>query len=261
MKLGIFLHALWHTRKVLVASLLIGLAAAVLSTYRVSPAGLHPRAISMATASTQVMVDNPYSIVFDLNQGSYQLQQMAQSATFLGNVMVSLSVQEDVARRIGIRVSQLQTTAPATPLLPQAIPTPQNRKTTDILASNNQYRISVQANPTVPILTIYTEASSVATAKALANAAVDSLRDYLSTAGHGVPAKERVNIDQLGRAQGGAVTGGLRQEVPALAFVFAFVLSSALGMWIIRISTGWQIAAGEAGRAAVQAADGGAHPA
>jgi hypothetical protein len=243
MKFGMLLHDLWHRRLVLVLSLLIAAFAAVFSAYRISlsPPGVQPRAIGMAAASTQVLVDNPNTIVLDLNQGSYQLQQMAQSATLLGSVMVSLPVREDIARRVGIPVGLIQTTAPATPQFPQAVASPQSRKTTDLLASNNQYRINIQANPTVPIVDIYTEAHSVVTAKALANAAVDGLRDYLSTFAQDVPAKQRVRIEQLGYAEGGAVTGGLRVEVLALVFFFGFALCAAALLLIERVRRGWKI--------------------
>jgi hypothetical protein len=243
MKLGMLLHQLWHRRLVVVVSLLIAALAAVFSAYKISLSapGLHPRAISMAAASTQVLVDNPYTIVLDLNQGSYQLQQMAQSATLLGNVVASLPVREDIARRVGVPVQSIQTTSPATPQFPQAITSPQNRKTTDLLASNDQYRINIQANPTVPILDIYTEAHSVAMAKALANAAVVGLRDYLSTVAQGFPARHQVRIEQLGQAEGGDVTGGLRVEVLALVFFFAFVLSSAAILLFARVVRGWKI--------------------
>jgi hypothetical protein len=243
MQVGMMLYQLWHRRLIVGLSLLIAVVAALSSAYKLSlsPPGLVPRSIGMATASTQVLVDNPYSIVLDLNQGGYQLQQMAQSATLLGNVMVSPAVRQDIARRVGIPVALIQTSAPATPQSPQAIVSPQPRKTTDLLASNNQYRINVQANPTVPILEIYTEAHSPVIAKALANAAVIGLSDYLSKFSPGVPAKQQLRIEQLGSAQGGAVTGGLRVEVLGLVFLFAFAISSAAILGIARVARAWKM--------------------
>ena len=241
MKLGMLLHKLWHTRAVLIPSVVIAVLAAILSAFKLGPGGIQPRALGMSTAQTQLLVDNPSSIVLDLKQGSYQLQQLAQSATLLGNVLVSIPVQQDIARRAGIPVSSLMTTAPATPQSPSALTTPSQRKTTDILASNNQYRINVQANPTVPMLTVYTEASSPAMATALANAAVASLRDYVNMVDAGIPAGQRVNIYQLGRAEGGPVTGGLRLELVVLVFLFALALSSAAGLAIVRVREGWKL--------------------
>jgi hypothetical protein len=231
-KLGMLLHRLWHTRKVLVPSVVIATLAVVLSG---------PRVADMSTASTQVLVDNPSTIVLDIKQGSYQLQQLAQSATLLGNVMVSLPLQQDIARRAGIPASGLQTTAPATPQSPQALTSPHKRKTTDLFASNDQYRINVQANPTVPMLTVYTEARTPAMAKHLADAAVASLQAYVTNIDQSIPADQRVNIYQLGAAAGGTVTGGLRLQATALVFFFAFVAASALGLAILRVVEGWKL--------------------
>jgi hypothetical protein len=245
MKLGMVVYQLWHRRLVLALSVVIAMFAALDSGYKIGLGTLTPRAIGMATASTQVLVDNPNTIVLDLNQGSYQLQQMSQSATLLGNIIVSPQVLQDIARRVGIPEGLIQTSAPATTQFPQAITSPSPHKTTDLLSSNNQYRINVQTNPTVPILDIYTEAHSPDIAKALANAAVIGLRSYLTTFGASVPDKQRVRIEQLGQAQGGAVTGGLRVEVLAVVFSFAFIVCAAGGLLLVRFRDGWRAARGQ----------------
>ncbi len=242
MQLGTVLYRLWHRRLVLGLSIVIAALAGVLSAYRISTSGLTPRSIGMSTATTQVLVDNPDSIVLDLDSGTFQLSQMSQSAALLGNVMVSYAVREDIARRVGVPVGLIETSAPATPAFPQAVTAP-NRKTTDLIASNDQYRINVQVNPTVPILDIYTEAHSPAIAKALANAAVAGLRDYVSGFAQSIPVNQRVEIEQLGPAEGGAVTGGLRVEVIALVFGFALVFCCVAGTLLDRVRRGWRAAA------------------
>jgi hypothetical protein len=233
MQVGRVLYELSRRRLLVGISVGIATIAAVFSAYRITlaPPGLHPRAIGMSTASTQVLIDNPHTIVLDLSQGGYQLQQMAQSATLLGNVLGSLAVRTDIARIVGIPVRTIETTEPATPQFPQAFASPRSRTTTDILSSNNQYRIN-----------IYTEAHSVVTAKALANAAVTGLRDYLSTVAPSLPSKKQVQIEQLGLAQGGAVTGGLRVEVLGLVFLFALILTGGAIHTYLRVLKGWRLA-------------------
>jgi hypothetical protein len=244
MQVGRVLYELSRRRLLVGISVGIATIAAVFSAYRITlaPPGLHPRAIGMSTASTQLLIDNPDTIVLDLSQGGYQLQQMAQSATLLGNVLGSLAVRTDIARIVGVPVRTIETTEPATPQFPQAFASPRSRTTTDILSSNNQYRINIQVNPTVPILDIYTEAHSVVTAKALANAAVTGLRDYLSTVAPSLPSKKQVQIEQLGLAQGGAVTGGLRVEVLGLVFLFALILTGGAIHTYLRVLKGWRLA-------------------
>ncbi|HWF49603.1 MAG TPA: hypothetical protein VG294_03070 [Solirubrobacteraceae bacterium] len=257
MQVGRALYQFSRRPRLVALSVAIAALAAMFSAYRISllPPSLHPRAIGMASASTQILVDNPYTIVLDLNQGSYQLQQMAQSATLLGNVLGSVSVRTEIARIAGVPVKAINTTEPATPQFPQAITLPRNRTTTDLLASNNQYRINIQANPTVPILTIYTEAHSTAVAKALANAAATGLRDYMNSVAPSLPAKKQIQIEQLGQAQGGAVTGGLRVEVLGLVFGFALLITGGILLAIDRIVRGWRMAKGAAGPTTVAPTD------
>ena len=65
--------------------------------------------------------------------------------------------------------------------MPRATSGSENQKhTSDILKSTDQYRISIEANPTVPVLDIYSQAPTKGEAAILANAAVDSLRQYLT---------------------------------------------------------------------------------
>jgi hypothetical protein len=246
MKLGMHLYELWRMRLALAASVLLAVFVSVLTAYKVSllPPALHPRAMGMAAASTHVLVDAPHSVLLSPAVDGDQLDQMSQSALLLGNVMASLPVREYIARRAGIPTAALQMTSPITPQYPRPIADdPQNqRRTTDLFRSNDQYRINIKANPTVPILDIYTEASSVKMATALADAAVGGLRDYLNSVADSerVTAGHDVRLNQLGSAQAGQVTGGVNVEVAVLSFLFVFALSCAASLALARVARGWR---------------------
>jgi hypothetical protein len=244
MTLGMRLYELWRLRVGLIVSLVIALFASVLTSYRVSlfPPGVHPKAMAMAEASTQILVDNPKSVLLDLSVGTVQLDQMTQRALVLGNIITSAPVRDDIARRVHLPARVIQISGPLTPQYPRPIANdPQDqRSTTDLLRSNNQYRINVNANPTVPILDIYTEASSPKTAENLANAAVAGLRDYLSGVAGVNGAAEETRLDQLGRAQAGSVTGSVNGEVAGLVFFFVFVFSSIGALVVARMIRGWR---------------------
>ncbi len=62
------------------------------------------------------------------------------------------------------------------------------RHTTDIAKLNDEYRLVVTANPTVPVLRIYAVTGDKRTAAALANAAVDATSKRLTNS-HGRPAR------------------------------------------------------------------------
>lgn len=250
MKLGMHLYELSRLRVALVLSVLLATLVALSSAYAINllPPGLQPKALRMSAASTHVLVDDPKSALLNQGVGSAQLDQMTQRALLLGNVMAtSVPVRQYIARRAGVPEQVIEMSSPLTPLYPRPIAdNPQDqRRTTDLIRSNNEYRIAVKANPTAPILDIYTEASSVKMATALANAAVDGLRDYLAAnaQSEGVPANDQARLEQLGRAQGGSVTGGVNVEVATLVFLFVFALSCVASLAVARILRGWRLAA------------------
>jgi hypothetical protein len=246
MRLGRHLRELSGLRVGVVVSLVLASFVAISSAYRISPfpPSVTPRALGMAAASTHVLVDSQSPALLDLRQGADQLTSMTQRALLLGNVMASLPVREYIARRSGIPAQLIQVTAPVTPQYPRAIVDPAHQpQMTDILRSNNQYRIDVKTNPTVPMIDVYSEASNAATAVTLANAAVDGLRDYLTTLAQSqhVPVAAQVRLEQLGRAQGASVTGGLQVEVVSLVFLFTFALSCTATVFIARVIRGWRL--------------------
>jgi hypothetical protein len=246
MKLGVYLHELWRTRVGLPICLVIAAAAALFSGYQISlaPLGLHQRSIGMAAASTHVLVDNASSILLH-PQSADQVNQMTQRSALLGNIIGTAPVREFIASRVGVPAQTVQVQSPTTPQYPLAFQDRNNkRSTTDLIRTNNQYRIDVEANPTVPILGIYTEARNVATAIALANGAVAGLRDYLSSVAHGegVGLNAQVRLLQLGGAEGGMVTGGVDLQLMAVVFLFAFMLSFAASIGLVRLRRGWRSA-------------------
>ncbi len=139
----------------------------------------------------------------------------------------------------------IKATTPRTPNAPRPFETPETKKkAADLLASTEQYRLNIEANPTVPVLKIYAQAPSAEAAGQLANAAVDGLRDYLQqiAAARGTPADKRVRLEQFGRAEGSVINGGVRIQATVLAFAFFFLASAAAGIFIARVRRGFKLA-------------------
>jgi hypothetical protein len=266
MKLGIHLYELSRLRWALLLSFVLAAAISVSTAYKITvlPPGLHPKAMAMSAASTHVLVDSRNSVLLNLGVGADQLDQMTQRALLVGNVMASIPVRQYIADRAGVPEQAIQMTSPLTPLYPRPIADdPQShRSTTDLLKSNNQYRINIKSNPTVPILDIYTEASSPKTAVALANATVAGMRDYLATIAETqhVPPRAQVHLDQLGTAQGGSVTGSVNVEVATLLFLFVFALSCVASLVVARVLKGWRLGAETRQMATATAATNGKAP-
>lgn len=248
MGFGIRFRELWQMKPWVVGCVALALLAAVWSVAKISvaPPGASPRALKMASATTEVVVDTPRSALVDARQDTYSLDALTNRAVLLGNVMASPPVRKDIARRAHIPEQVLQMTPPLTPKQPRVLAQDGNeRHTSDILKLNDQYRVFISANPTVPVLRIYAQAPDAKRAAALANATVDAMKLHLTDlAGLArTPATDQIQLTQLGRAQGEVINGGIDLQVALLAFIVTFGVACASVIFMRRVREGWRLAA------------------
>ncbi len=248
MKLGSRLWTLWRLRPFVAVAVVVSLLAAVWSVANISliPLRLTPRALEMATATTHVVVDTPRSSVLDLRQNTYSFEALTQRAVLLGNVMANGRVREAIAARANVPVDQLQVAAPLTPRQPRAqAGSVAAKHASDMFKTTDQYRLSITANPTVPVLDIYSQAPNAASAAVLANASVSALREYLAglAATQRIPPADQIRLLQLGQARGKIINKGIDWQVGLLAFVLTFALACASAIFISRVLRGWRVAA------------------
>jgi hypothetical protein len=257
MAFGNRLWRLWQLRTAVVGCLLLSIFAAVWSLNKVTllPPSISPRSIEMATASTHLVVDTPESAILDLRQDTYGLEGLTNRSVLLGNVIANGRVRESTARTAGIDASVLRVTPPLTPEEPQArADSGEEKHIGDILKSNDQYRLSIVANPTVPVLDIYSQAPTAATAEKLADGAVSGLKAYVGelAAEESTPDSKQIRLIQLGRARGAVINEGMSWQVALVAFLVTFGASSASVLFLSRVRKGWRHAAGaERGMAGV----------
>jgi hypothetical protein len=246
MALGRRIWHLWQLRPFVAASAVLALVMALWSVYEVSlfPPKLTPRAIEMATATTHVVVDTPTSSVLDLRQNSYDFDAMTQRAIVVGNVMANGTVRESIARRAHVSADRLEITAPFTRKQPRAVATTNPKRPSDVFESTDQYRINIQANPTVPMLDVYAQAPNAKDAATLANAAVDGLGAYLADLGvtQNVPAQDQLRLLQLGRATGTVINKGVDWQLACLVFILTFALACATTIFVARVRRGFRVA-------------------
>jgi hypothetical protein len=212
--------------------------------YQVSffPPALKSRPLEMGSASTHVLIDAPKSAILDQRYGTSDFKSLTDRGVLLGNVMVSQPVRAYIAKRAGVPAESIQASTPLTPDYPRPIAEAGNEKhTSDILKSPDQYRLSIQANPTVPILDVLAQAPSAEQAVELANASVDGLQDYLDdvAARQGIAEAQRVHLKQLGRARGGVINQGVGWQLVGVAFLITFALSAAAVLFLARVHRGW----------------------
>jgi hypothetical protein len=236
MNLGKRGNELWRRRPYVVACAVLALVVATWSVARISilPPRIEPRSLEMATAATHVVVDKPRSTILDLREDTYSLEALRQRAVVLGNVIANGEVREAIARHAGV---------PLTPTQPRAVVASTDRKhATDLLASTDQYRLSVQANATVPMLDIYAQAPNAESAALLANTTVDQLRAYLAklAVSEETPESKQIQLLQLGRAEGEVINAGIDVQVALLVFAITFVIACATLVFAGRIRDGWR---------------------
>lgn len=245
MRLGMYMRELWRSK----VGLTIALLMALLVVARVNlgigliPPSIEHRSLETASASTSVLIDTPRSTLIDLSQDVYQISSLSTRAVILGNVMASQPVREFIARRVGIDPGSIEAAGPRTPEQPRAIAGPESQpQVSDIAGRPDEYRLSIQVNPTVPILDIYSEAPDPAAAEDLADGAVDGLRDYLNAVAGGqeaTVANQPIELQQLGRAHGSVINEGAGLTVSLMVFVAAFFVSSAIVLLAARVRRGW----------------------
>jgi len=207
------------------------------------PPRLTPRSLEMASATTHVIVDTPRSSILDLRQDTYSLEALRQRTIVLGNVMAEGQVRQAIEDRGDVPAGELQVTPPLTPEQPRAVAGSGSQKhTTDIVESTDQYRLSIQANPTVPMMDIYAQAPSAEAAEKLANGAVTELRSYLASLAlqENTPDADQIRLVQLGRAHGEVINGGIEAQVAALAFLITFSIGCATVIFFARLREGWR---------------------
>jgi hypothetical protein len=230
------MRQVWRLKLGMGLSLLLALLAA---GWSVSRPGLE-----MATAHTEVLIDTPQSIMTNLRENSYSIDGLVNRAVVLGNVIASTPVEAKIAQRANVPAALLRIQGPITVHVASLPLTAQDtRSITDITKSNEQYRIQIDANPTVPMLDIYAQTPTAQSAAALANAAVDELKAYLAglARSQATPASDQVRIEQMGRATGLVINPGVRYQLALIVFIVTFLLACGTTVVISRIRAGWRL--------------------
>lgn len=250
MRAGSFLRELSRLRRGLAISLLLGVLGALLSTFKVGllPPSITPRSLQIAAASTEVLVDTNYSTIADLRAADTgtELSTMTTRADLLGNIIATAPVEAYIGRYVGVNPARIDVSAPITADVPRVVVEPgSGQSATAILASADHYKLEVQADPSVPILHIYSQAPNKAAAIRLANGAVEGLRNYIQSVSTSqrIGRAEQVRLEQFGTAQGGIVNGGVAVQIALLAFLTTFSICCAGTVFIARVVRGFRFAA------------------
>ncbi|HVD41403.1 MAG TPA: hypothetical protein VNC16_10435 [Solirubrobacterales bacterium] len=222
---------LWQ-RKVLVGIVfLLALFAAILSAYRFSPAppSLEKRSLSVAAASSQILVDSTDSTLVTGAEAG-ELDALATRAKIYGQYLSSLAAREEIAKLVGIPPEAISTSGPFSPATGQHeyAAQPSGERADELLQEGAGNRLVFTAQEGVPILTVSAQAATTERAVALAGASFQTLKNYVDTLrASGKPVRQGVTVRQLGAPEGGTLGGSNNMILMFLAFLLVFVFGCA----------------------------------
>lgn len=243
MEFALILRELSRRRAALGVGVVVALIAAILSVYRLTSTGLEARSLQYSSASTQVFVDTPSSVLGDLQPSFEPLQARA---TVYANFMASPTFLALVGEKSGIPGSQIYAAGPVDPSVPRVVEEPTAvQRNVEITGESTPYRLNFNDDPNLPTIGIYAQAPNTRQAMALANASAAALGQYVATLAKtgNTPPAQRVVIRQLGSASGGVVDGGISKSIALLTFVVVFFLWCVLVLIGGRFVQSWRATA------------------
>jgi hypothetical protein len=187
------------------------------------PPAVHHKTLAFVGATTQLYVISHDTADSSLPGGDPS--QFTLRAIILANEAASPELRERIAKTAGIRPSLLAVDEPVPGYLPIAEQEPPGlKRANQILSEKDPYRVQFAEDEDLPEIDISAQAPTRDQAVRLARGAAATVRWYLTSLEAGIPALDRLQINQLapvfvvGDGSGGLVS------VAALTFVVALVL-------------------------------------
>lgn len=243
MEFALILRELSKRWLLLVVGVLIAAVVATFSVYRVDGTKLKARSLQYSSASTQVLVDTPSSVLGNVSQS---FEQLSARAVVYANFMASPSVLNLIGRQVGLSGEQIYAAGPVNAQQPRVIQEPTAlKRNVEITGETDPYRLSFESQTNLPTINIEAQAPTTPQAVGLANAAAVGLQQYvasLENAGK-IPSKSRVTIRQLGSANGAVVDGGISKSLAVIVFLAVFLLWCVLLLVAARFRENWRASA------------------
>jgi hypothetical protein len=238
------IRRLWQ-RKLLVALVFaLAIGASIFSAYRISltPPELQKRALSIAAASSQILVDSPQStLVAGADLGTFDA--LATRAKIYGQYLASPAARQEIADRAKVPARSISTSGPFSAATGQNTYSSQSseERSGELLQEGANNRLVFIAQEGVPILTVESQSADSDTAIALAEASFATLVHYVhSLEADGKPVRNGVTVRELGAPEGGTLGGSNNLILMVLAFLVVFGLGCAAILLIPNFAQRWR---------------------
>lgn len=220
------LNELWDRRRWVIAAGLLALLVAVSTQYKLP--SFEKKALLVGAANSQVLIDSQTSAIADVDRDPAPL---ANRAVVLAQYMGSAEARNQIAEKMGLSPGQISADGPFSSLTDRSTyqATPAGPRANQLTEENASYRMVFDAQLTLPIISIYTQAPDSAAAIDLAGAATSVLTSYVTDLDQGIPEGRRITVSPLGAPEGGTVNDGANPVLAILAFLGIFgVLCTAI---------------------------------
>jgi uncharacterized protein (UPF0333 family) len=233
------IRQLWQRKLLVGVVLVVAIAAAIFSSYRISSGGLESRSLAVAAASSQILVDSPDStLVQGAELGTFEA--LATRAKIYGQYLASLAARKEISKLSGVPARAIATSGPFSSATGQTAYSSQTseERAGELLQEGAQNRLVFTAQEGVPILTVDAQSASSDTAIALASASFKTLENYVEA--DGKPVRQGVTVRELGAPEGGTLGGSNNMILMVLAFFLVFLLGCAAILLVPTFAQRWR---------------------
>jgi len=259
MELANVLRELWRRKIWVVLAALLAVFIGLSTAYRVTliPPDLESRTKEFAAASTEILIDSGVSSLGDLRG---DLAPLGLRAVIFARIVKSERVRTTIAQRADVPrgVSVEGPTVAASG--PETREAPAAERARDILSEGTPYRIELDVETGVPVITVFTRAPTLREAERMANATFSAVRSYVRAnerttlkrirnraraedrrAPKRLRLSRRVLVSQLGDAEGAVVNEGVDVPLALLAGVGSFLALVLLVLLGSGVAKGWRL--------------------
>jgi hypothetical protein len=210
------LNELWDRRRWVIAAGLLALLVSISTQYKLP--SFEKKALLTGAANSQVLIDSQTSAIADVDRDPAPL---ANRAVVLAQYMGSAEARNQIAEKMGLSPGQISADGPFSSLTDRSTyqATPAGPRANQLTEENASYRMVFDAQLSLPIISIYTQAPDSAAAIDLASAATSVLTGYVTELDEGIPAGRRITVSPLGAPEGGTVNDGANPVLAVLAFI------------------------------------------
>lgn len=231
------LNELWERRIWVIGAFVIALLVGLSTNYKLP--SMEKRALMVGAANSQVLIDSSTSAIADVDRDPAPL---ANRAVVLAQYMGSAEARNQIAEKMGITPGQIAADGPFSTLTDRSTyqATPAGPRANQLTEENAVYRLVFDAQLSLPIISIYSQAPDSESAIELASAATSVLTGYVAELDDGIPEARQITVSQLGQPEGGTVNDGANPVLAFLAFLGVFVVLCALIVFGSGLFRQWQ---------------------